>query len=129
MTDWRTIIGPVSTRRRIATLVAVVGVAVVTHRLATVWPRNIDVEYEVGPGVVALDVDYLEDGEAVSSARFSLSGGKPERFRDSLRLQPGQYQALITIYVSEGPAREVARQLFVPAEGLIRIDLRGARAP
>lgn len=129
MADWRSIIGSVSTRRRIATVVAVVGVAIVANRLATVWPRNVDVAYEVGPGVVELDVDYLQDGVAVSSARFDQTDGKAERFRHSLRLQPGEYEIRMTLYASEGPAREVARTLSVPAEGLIRIDLRGARAP
>ena len=129
MTDWRSLIGSVSTRRRIAAVVAIVGVAVVANRLATVWPRNVDVAYEVGPGVVELDVDYIQDGEAVSSARFDQPDGKAKRFRHSLRLQPGQYEARITLYASEGPAREVARTLSVPAKGLIRIDLIGASAP
>lgn len=129
MADWRSIIGSVSTRRRIATVVAVVGVAIVANRLATAWPRNVDVAYELGPGVVELDVDYLQDGVAVSSARFDQPDGKAERFRHSLRLQPGEYETRITLYASEGPAREVARTLSVPAEGLVRIDLRGSRAP
>ncbi len=127
MTDWRSIIGSVSTRRRIAALVAIIGVVVVASRLATAWPRNVNVAYEVGPGVVALDVDYVQDGQAVWSARFEQPGGKVERFRHSVRLQPGDYQAQITVYTAEGAAREAARKLTAPARGLIRIDLREAQ--
>jgi hypothetical protein len=129
MADWRSSIGSVSTRRRIATLVAVVGVAIVANRLATVWPRNVDVAYEVGPGVVELAVDYLQDGEAVCSARFHTQDGKAQRFRHSVKLQPGEYRAQITVYASEGAAREFGRRLSVPANGLVRIDLRGTSEP
>ncbi len=127
MTDWKSIIGSASTRRRIAVLVALIGVVVVASRLATVWPRNVNVAYEVGPGVIALDVDYLQDGQAVSSVRFERPRGNVERFRHSVRLQPGDYRAQITVYTAEGAAREAARKLRAPAEGLVRIDLREAR--
>lgn len=117
-------LGPSSTRRRLATLIAIVGVVVVAQRVVTHWPRGVEVAYEVGPDVTELDVDYLYDDGAVASARFRQPDAKRTVFRHSVKLQPGEYQVLITVYPSEGPATEKTRTLRVPAEGVTRFDLR-----
>lgn len=129
MTDFGSNIGPPSRRRRIATLIAVIGVAFVGSRLAGVWPRDIDVAFEVGPGIAELDVDYLQDGEAVASARFGVAAQNARFFRHSVRLQPGEYQVHITLYGTDGSAVEEARSLAVPARGMTRFDLKAATGP
>ena len=126
MKDYRSNIGSLSTRRRMAILVAVIGVAFVGSRLAMVWPRNVEVAYEVGPDVEELDVDYVQDGEAAASVRFDRVGQKAPVFRHMVRLQPGEYQIHITLYGQSGPAAEEVRRLSVPSRGITRFDLREA---
>jgi len=97
---------------------------VVAQRLAAQWPRSVEVSYEVAQDLTELDVDYLEGDEAVVSARFKQPDSKTTVFRHIVRLQPGEYRALITMYRAEGPATEHTRRLTVPAEGVVRFDLR-----
>ena len=118
-----------SSRRRIATVVAVVGVLVVGDRLVRAWPREVRVAYEVGPDVEDLAVDYLQDEAAVSSVRFRRPDGKPAVFEHAVRLQPGAYQLHITLYGRDTPAIEEVRGLTVPTDGLARFDLRDAAPP
>lgn len=113
-------------KRRIATVIAVIGVALVGTQLARAWPRDVEVAYLLGPSAVALDVDYLEEGEAVSSARFTRAAMKSNEVRHIVRLQPGHYEARITLYRADGTGIEHSRALIVPAEGLKRFDLREA---
>jgi hypothetical protein len=126
MSGLRSNIGPSSTKRRVATAVAVLGVILVGSQLARVWPRNVEVSYALDPGVIEVDVDYLQEGEAVASARFRQPDPKTTVVRHTVRLQPGEYQARITVYRSDGPGVEHARVLVIPAEGLTRFDLKEA---
>ena len=124
MSELRSNIRSSSTRRRIATAVAVLGVAWVGSHLVRVWPRTVEVAYALGPEVTAVDVDYLIDGEAVGSVRFRRTDGEAGDLRDTISIPPGEYEALITVYRAEGPAVEHRRTLIVPAPGLTRFDLR-----
>jgi hypothetical protein len=126
MTDFKSFIGSMSTRRRLATVVAVVGVAFVGGRLATLWPRDVAIAYEVGPEIREVDVDYLQGGEAVASVRFKRMGPETSVFRHTVRLQPGEYQVHITLHGQAGTAIELTRQLEVPARGVTRFDLEAA---
>ena len=126
MTDFRFTIGPLSIRRRLAAVVAVIGVAFVGSRLANVWPRDVEVVYEVGPGTGGLDIDYLQGGESVASVRFTRSAPKTPSFRHVVRLQPGEYQIHITLYGLDGSAEEQTRRIAVPAPSVTRVDLRAA---
>jgi hypothetical protein len=114
------------TRRRIAALIAVVGVAIVGSRLAGAWPRSVEVAYELGPDVRELDVDYIHEKNAVASVRFTQSDAKTTVFRHTVRLQPGEYRVQITVHESNGLAFEDSKALLVPADGLTRFDLRAA---
>jgi len=123
MWDLGSNIGPSSTRRRVATAVAVIGVFFVGSQLAGVWPRNVEVMYMVDPGLAEVDVDYLQDGEAVASARFRTA---TTVIRHAVRLQSGEYQARITVYESADRVVEHTRVLVVPSDGITRFDLRRA---
>lgn len=125
MSSSRSNLGPSSTRRRLAAVIAVVGIVIVGQRLASHWPREIEIAFEVGPEVNELDVDHLLDDGAAASARFTQSDAKTDVFRHSVRLQPGEYEVHMTVYGSAGPAVEDARVLVVPTEGVTRFDLRG----
>ena len=124
MSDSESNLRPSSTRRRLATAIALIGIAVVAQRLAAQWPRSVEVSYEVAQDITELDVDYLDGEEAVVSARFKQPDSKTTVFRHIVRLQPGEYRALVTLHWTEGPATEHTRRLVVPAEGVVRFDLR-----
>jgi len=126
MRDLGSNIGPSSTRRRIATVIALIGVLFVGSLLARVWPRSVEVAFALDPGVTKVDVDYLQEGEAVASARFKPPDVKNSIIRHTVRLQPGEYHARITVYLLDGRGVEHAKVLVVPAEGLTRFDLKEA---
>ena len=126
MRDSGSNIGPSSTKRRIATVIALIGVVFVGNLLAGVWPRSVEVAFTLDPGVTEVDVDYLQEGEAVASARFKQPDAKTTTLRHTVRLQPGEYQARITVYRTDGPGVEHVMVLVVPAEGLTRFDLKEA---
>jgi hypothetical protein len=117
-------IGPMSTRRRIATVIALLGVLVVGSKLANAWPRETSIVYQVGPEIEELDVDVVEGAEAVASARFRQAERSAEAFRHAPRLKPGEYRLLLTIRGTDGSAFEEVRTLRVPADGTTRFDLR-----
>jgi hypothetical protein len=124
MSDSQSNLRPSSTRRSLATAIAVIGIVVVAQRLMAHWPRDVEIVYEFGPQVTKLDVDYVYEEGASASARFRQSESKTTVFRHLLRLQPGEYRVLITLHGSEGPATEHAKTLVVPAEGVTRFDLQ-----
>ena len=119
-------IGSKSTRRRIATVIALIGMVVVGTRLADVWPREATVAFVVHPQVVELAVDYLRGGEAMASARFRRPAGEPPFFQHTLRLSPGRYQVHVTQYGPGAVRIEEVRALLVPKKGVTRFDLREA---
>ena len=129
MMDSHMNIGPASTRRRIATVIGVIGVVFVASQLANAWPREVEVVYDVAPAVDELDADYLQSGSAVASVRFGRDPRKPGHFRHVVRLQPGAYRVHITLHGRDGAAVEQVRELVVPSAGLTRFDLRNAWLP
>jgi len=112
-----------STRRRIATLIAVIGVFVVGSTLADAWPRETSIIYDVGPEVGELDVDLVQHGEAMSSVRFRRPPESRQWFSHAPRLRPGNYQLHITMRERDGSAFEDVRTLRVPTDGPIRFNL------
>ena len=79
MTSSPSILRSVSSRR-LATVVAIVGVAVVASQLASVWPRDVSIAYELSPEVERLHVDYLQEGEAVASVRWAEGATQSRSF-------------------------------------------------
>ena len=126
MSGLRINIGPSSTKRRIATLIAIVGLLVVGKHLASIWPRDVEIAYTIDTDVTGVDVDYVQEGDAVASVRFTQPPQKSTVLRHTVRLQPGEYQAQIIVYSSDGSGVEHQRRLQVPAAGLNRFDLKEA---
>ena len=110
--------------RRVASLIALIGIAVVAGYMGKVWPRNVAVRYLFPPDVARFDVDYTLEGEAMLSARFVTEGQATGSLSHELELQPGQYEARITVYDAAGVGVMVTRPLVVPADGEVRFDLR-----
>ncbi len=119
-------IGSSSIKRRIATVIAVVGAIVVGGQLASVWPRQVEVAYMVDPGVTGIDIDYLQEGDVVASARFKQPDPTSTVIRHDVRLQPGEYQVRIVLHAADGRGIEELRLLQVPVDGLTRFDLKEA---
>ena len=111
-------------RRRIAVVVALVGVAVVGGQMARTWPRQEAVLYQLRPDVTRLEVDYLLNEEAVVSVRYNREPTETRPIRHVFTGQPGRYDVRITTYQSDGRSTEHHRLLVVPAEGEVRFDLR-----
>jgi len=126
MSGLRTNIGPSSTRRRIATLIAIIGLLVVGNHLASIWPRDVEIAYTVDANVTGIAVDYLQEGDAVASVRFKQPDAKGTVLQHTVRLQPGAYEARIILYSSDGSGVAHLRRLRVPAAGLNRFDLKEA---
>lgn len=105
-------------------MIAIIGAIVVGNHLASIWPRDVEVAYTVDPAVAEIAVDYLQEGDAVASARFKHSDAKSTIVRHTIRLQPGEYDARIILYSSDGRGIEHQRKLLVPAAGLTRFDLK-----
>jgi len=124
MSDLGSNIGPSSRKRWIATAIAVIGMAFLGTHLAAAWPRDVDVRYAVDSGVVELQVDYLQEGEALAHARFRQKDPKNGLIRHTVRLQPGTYDLQITLYRAQGGTLQRSRVLNVPSEGPIRFDLK-----
>ncbi len=116
--------GPSPARKRLATVIAVVGMALVGGQLARAWPRDVEVAYQADPQVRRMDVYIVRDGEAVVSARFNRAAGDASAFFHTVSLQPGEYRTHITVYGPDGRGIEHSRLLIVPADGVTRFDLR-----
>ncbi|MEM8606808.1 MAG: hypothetical protein AAGF92_06870 [Myxococcota bacterium] len=116
---------PSRIRKRIATAIAFVGIAVIGGQLARVWPREVDVAYRSDEDVQRLDVDVVLDGEAVASARFYRLPEDRDDFLHTVSLPPGEYEARITVYAADGRGVQHSRVIVVPSAGLTRFDLRG----
>lgn len=116
-------------RQRLARLVGMLAVLLVAGQLAGAMPRATDVRYEVGEGQRELRVAYLgEDGDEVKGVRFGGPRGVPALVRHEVELSPGRYR-IEAVLRGAGQARLVERALEVPAEGVVRIDLREDEPP
>ena len=106
-------------RRRVAMLVAVVGVLVVGGRIFEAVPREVSVEYSVPESEVEeVAVAYFLDGDEVSGVRFEST----HNLRHTLDLSPGRYRVEAVVRANDGQ-RVVRRALRVPADGVVHIDL------
>ena len=126
MSGLKTNIGPSSNKRRIATLIAIIGLLVVGNHLASIWPRDVEIAYTVDADVTGIAVDYLQEGDAVASVRFKQADAKSTVLRHTVRLPPGEYEARIILYSSGGAGVGHRRRLQVTAAGLNRFDLKEA---
>lgn len=108
-------------RRKVALLVALVGVLLVGSRLAGAVPRDVAIEYrlESQRPVQEVRIAYILDGEEVVGARFE---GPGSRVSHEVSLPPGRYRVEALVR-DEGTQRLVRRALRVPAAGIVYIDL------
>jgi hypothetical protein len=112
-------------RKRIAQVIALVGVALLVGHLASFLPRNVDVRYDLGPDhgeVTDVHLSYLFEGEEMKGVRFHFAHGAPKVVHHRVELPPGDYLVVASL---SGPAlhRTHRRGLAVPTEGPVRYSL------
>jgi hypothetical protein len=112
-------------RKRIARVVAVLGVALVGAHLVSTLPREVEIRYDLGGDhrrATEIHLSYLVEGDEMKGVRFHYAHGAPKVVRHRLDLAPGAYRVVASLH---GPdlSRTLQRDLEVPAEGVIRIDL------
>lgn len=111
--------------RRLAGIVALVGIAFVGTRMVGAWPRDVEIRYEFDPEEVRrLHVDYSLEGDAMVSARFRTAESDRGMLWHTVRLPPGRYDAEITVYDASGKGTSHTRVLAIPPDGEVRFDLR-----
>lgn len=113
-------------RRRIARLVLAGGVVFAALKLWPSWPRELEVEYQLGAEhseIVELRVAYLEGTQELQGVSFSFPDGAPHAVRHRLTLPAGSFVLRCELRDRAGVARAVTRQLHTPIEGAVRIFL------
>ena len=99
-----------------------VGLLVVGRVLGGAWPRPVRVEFQLDPSTEAISVDYVQDGIAAKSARFTLDPGSRDVLVHELKLAPGHYEVQVSV-IRGGSATEHRGEIDVPADRPVRLDL------
>ena len=108
-------------RRRLASLVLIVGLVWIGTKVAHVFPRDVHIEYQLSPHQVidSVEITYLHRGEEVVAVRFDHP---PHRFVHTVSLSPGRYR-IEAIRTQAGQREIIDRAFRVPVEGTLHIDL------
>jgi hypothetical protein len=116
-------------RKRIARLVALVGVVLVAAHLVTSLPREVEIRYALGPdhgAVTEAQFSYHAEGHAMKGVRFHYAHGAPAVVLHRVELPPGQY-AIVAHLTGPDLSRTVRHRLEVPTDGVVRVDLAPGR--
>lgn len=110
-------------RRRIATLVMLVGIGVVGGQLANAYPREVSLRMDLGPAHLLLEeADLRFVGESGEVAGLRLNAPVPQEVRHRLELAPGRYEVQARLQGELGE-QQLRRGFYVPAEGPISLRL------
>lgn len=112
-------------RKRLARLVAVLGVLLVGAHLLSTLPREVEIRYDLGGDhrrATEIHLSYVADGAEMKGVRFHYAHGAPKVIRHRVDLTPGEYRVVASLH---GPdlSRTLHRDLEMPAEGVVRIAL------
>ena len=113
-------------RRRLATLVLVVFIAVVVIEIAGVVPREMRIAVPMGAEhaqVTEARIDYWQDDENVHSVTLRWAHGAPAIVRHDLSLSPGEYEVSVRLRESDGGERRFTGRVVAPADGVVRLAL------
>jgi len=119
-------------RRRLARLVLAAGVVFAALKLWPNWPRELEVEYQLGAEhseIVEFRVAYLQGSQELQGVRFSFPEGAPDAVHHRLTLPAGTFVLRCELRDRAGTARSVTRRLNTPIEGAVRIFLDQPSAP
>lgn len=116
-------------RRRLATLVLALFVAVVAVQVGSAIPRETQVDVPLGTAhadVTEARIEYWQEDELVRSITRRFSHGAPVSVRDTLDLSPGSYDVSVTLMERGGTERALTGRLTAPSDGVVRLALEGS---
>jgi len=88
-------------------------------------PTALRVSYRLPAGVRSLEVDYVQGGNVVRSARFTWAPeASPEVFRHEPELAAGRTRLVVTWADPAGVRRTVRRTVELAEERVTHVDLR-----
>lgn len=118
-----------TSRRRLARVVLVVGIAAVAVHVLRTAPREVTVDVRFGAahaGLRGATFTYSRAGEVVRTATFRYAAGAPDSQRHVVRLAPGTYDLAVELDLASG----VRRSLHIFQAGgadAVRIDVEAER--
>jgi hypothetical protein len=113
-------------RRRIATLVLFLGLAIIAVKVSSGVPRDTRVSVRIGPDhaeITEARIDYRSDGQLVHSVTRHWAQGAPAEVRHDLELLPGDYSVTVRLSARDGTMRFLDGQLSAPADGVVQLAL------
>jgi hypothetical protein len=113
-------------RRRLATLVLVVFLAIVAIQISGAIPREMRLAFPLGPmhsEVTEAHIAYLSGEEQVQSVTLRWPDGAPALVRQTLDLTPGEYEVSITLVERDGSARHLSGRVSAPSDGVVQVAL------
>ena len=112
-------------RRGLARLLLVAGALVVAEQLLPLWPRQAELELDLGERhgeVTELRLSYLMGGEELKGVSLHYAGGAPSRVHHSVSLPSGQLELLCELRGRDGATTTHTQRLQMPAEGVLRVS-------
>jgi hypothetical protein len=112
-------------RRRLAPLLLLGFVLVVSSQLWPSWPRETDVAFALGQDhadVVELRVSYLRGDEELHGVSFSFPRGAPGVVHHKVTLPAGDFELRCELRERAGGSRTLVRRMHAPAAA-VRIEL------
>lgn len=100
------------------------GGLLVAQQLLPVWPRETDLELDLGQRhreVVEVRLAYLRDGEPLKGVRLHYDDGAPSHVRHRVTLPSGELELQCELLGRDGHAATLTRTLRTPTEGLLRV--------
>jgi hypothetical protein len=113
-------------RAKVAPLVLVIGALVVGANLFDEVPRDVELNYLLGPDhdeIVGLGLSYAQGQEHFANAEFSWPEGAPPRLHHEVELPPGRYRVRAELRDRSDRTRTIERRFEVPADGIVTVDL------
>jgi hypothetical protein len=116
-------------RRRLATLVLFVFLAIVAIEVVGVVPRDMRIAVPIGAGhenITEARIDYWHEQENVHSVTMHWDDGAPRILRHDLSLTPGEYEVSVRLRESDGDERRLTGHVVSPADGVVQLSLEGS---
>lgn len=116
-------------RRRLASVVALLGLAVLGLTLWPAVPKETELELVLGPDhaqVVEVRVAYVQQQEELQGVRLRFPEGAPGVVRHRVSLPSGRFEVRLDLLRRGAPALSFVRTFETPADGVVRLHLGGA---
>jgi len=113
-----------TSRRRAATLILVLGLGAIVLDLWRRAPRDVRVRYRWGEARHALKaatVAYEREGDPVREATFRYARGAPYEQKHPVRLARGKYVVRVRLHYDAGP-RRVSKRFQLQDQDEITLD-------